>query len=202
MIQQFLDWLNMLGLPGLFTVMFLEGSSLPFPGVIVVLSYGYIISSSGYLEMAIIAIAMSAFYCLASMVPYFLGMKMSGFFSNKLKKGIDKGSAFFQRYGVWSIALSRPFGVGNYISYVAGMSKINIGKYLLLTFIGIYPWSFVMLFLGDYFNGNIEEVREFFSSYTMIGYGAVLVIASVVGIFIYINIKKKKRSLTTMGEEG
>jgi len=34
---------------------------------------------------------------------------------------VKKGQAFFNRYGVWSIALSRPFGVSNYISYVAGM---------------------------------------------------------------------------------
>lgn len=202
MIQQFLDWLNMLGLPGLFTVMFLEGSSLPFPGVIIVLSYGYISSSLSILEIALIAVGMSMFYSLASLIPYFLGKKMEGYFSIKLKKGLEKGTLLFQRYGVWSIALSRPFGIGNYISYVAGISRVNALKYIVLTFIGIYPWSLVMLLLGDYFNGNYEAFKDYFSSYSIYGYLSVLVIVFILLIIVFIKAKKRKRDLSRMGEEG
>ncbi len=60
MIQQFLEWLSSIGIPGLFVVMFLEGASLPFPGIIIVFSYGYIIAP-GYIETIFIALAMSIF---------------------------------------------------------------------------------------------------------------------------------------------
>src|SRR5699024_7485871 len=152
-----------IGLPGLFLVMFLEGTSFPFPGVIMVLTFGYLLSP-GYLCIALLAIGMSISYSIASLIPYYLAMKLERFLPARLKKGVKKGQAFFNRYGIWSIALSRPFGVGNYISYVAGMSGVHVFKYFILTFLGIYPWSYVMIFLGDYFNGNYDAFMNFFSS--------------------------------------
>lgn len=184
MVQQIVDWLSAVGEPGLYIVMLLEGSSLPFPGVILVLSFGYILSP-GYLDMAIFAANMSACYGLASLIPYFLGKKLTGLSSGRLKKGLDKAESFFNRYGVWSVAISRPLGIGNYISYVAGMSKIHIVKYFLLTFIGIYPWSYMMLFLGDYFNGSYEAFKRYFDSYSLYIYVALAIIAVVVIVIVY-----------------
>ncbi|MBM7583744.1 membrane protein DedA with SNARE-associated domain [Bacillus pakistanensis] len=201
MVQQFLEWLHVIGLPGLFLVMFLEGSSLPFPGLIIVLSYGYIISP-GYLNSALIAIGMSISYCLASLIPYYFGMKLERYFPNKLKKGLKKAIAYFNRYGIWSIALSRPFGIGNYISYVAGISRVNIYKYLILTFIGIYPWSYVMIILGDYFNGNYEALKRSLSSYSIYIYGAVVVVILMIILFYNNNSKQEKAVWPDKKERG
>ncbi|PWA09773.1 hypothetical protein DCC39_12485 [Pueribacillus theae] len=200
MIQQFLEWLNAIGLPGLFLVMFLEGSSLPFPGLIIVLSYGYLLSP-GYLNSVFIAGGMSIFYSLASLIPYFLSMKLEGYFPNRLKKKLKKGISFFNRYGVWSIALSRPFGIGNYISYVAGMSRVHFFKYFVLTFLGIYPWSYIMILLGDYFNGNYEAFKNYFSSYSIYGYVAAFVAITGMILFYYKKSKRKKDERSEM-EEG
>ncbi|MBW8351090.1 VTT domain-containing protein [Bacillus sp. IITD106] len=199
MIQQFLEWLNTLGIPGLFIVMFLEGSSLPFPGLIVVLSYGYVLSP-GYVQTIFLAAGMAVSYSLSSLIPYFLGLKLERYFPQRFKKGLEKGTAYFKRYGIWSIALSRPFGIGNYISYVAGISKVNVLKYLILTFIGIYPWSYVMVLLGDYFKGNYETFKNYFSSFGIYGYGAAVVV--IITIFVFYKLKQKKRVLTEVREGG
>ncbi|WP_188456304.1 DedA family protein [Virgibacillus oceani] len=190
MVQQIIEWLGELGKPGLYIVMLLEGSSLPFPGVILVLSFGYILSP-GYLDTAFLAINMSICYSLASLIPYFLAKKLESFISKRLKKGLDKGRAFFNRFGVWSIALSRPLGVGNYISYIAGMSRVNVFKYFSLTLIGIYPWSYVMIMLGDYFNGSYEAFKQFFDAYSIYVYiAAGLVILGVIVFIYYTKLKK------------
>ncbi|MCJ8008555.1 DedA family protein [Lederbergia wuyishanensis] len=199
MIQQFLEWLNTIGFPGLFIVMFLEGSSLPFPGLIIVLSYGYVLSP-GYIQTIFLAMGMAISYSLSSLIPYFLGQKLENYFPVRFKKGLEKGTAFFTRYGIWSIALSRPFGIGNYISYVAGMSKVNVLKYLILTFIGIYPWSYVMVLLGDYFNGNYEEFKSYFSSFGIYGYGIAAI--AIITIFTLYKLKLKKRILPEGGHSN
>jgi membrane protein DedA with SNARE-associated domain len=201
MVQQFLEWIHAIGLPGLFLVMGLEGSSLPFPGVIMVLSFGYLFSP-GYVDTAIIALGMSVCYSLASLIPYFLGRKLEVYIPKRMKKGLKKGQLFFNRYGIWSIALSRPFGIGNYISYVAGMSKVHLVKYLALTFVGIYPWSYVMILLGDYFNGNYEAFKDYFATYSIYGYGAVLVAIGVIFLFYYKKSKRKKYLLSEIKERG
>jgi membrane protein DedA with SNARE-associated domain len=195
MVQAFLEWVHSIGLPGLFLVMVLEGSSLPFPGVVMVLSFGYLFSPS-YLEVAFIALGMSICYSLASLIPYFLGMKMEGIFLKRLKKGLEKGQVFFNRYGIWSIALSRPFGIGNYISYIAGMSKVQLIKYLMLTFIGIYPWSYVMIVLGDYFKGNYELFREYFSTYSGYVYGTLFFVITITVFIYYRKFKREKYLLS------
>lgn len=175
MIQQFFDWLHTIGLPGLFLAMFLEGSSIPMPGVVIVLTFGYVLSP-GFTGIAVIALVMSLFYTSASLIPFYLAAKLESKFPKKLKRKLAKSQDYFNRYGTWSIALSRPFGVGNYISYIAGLSKINPVKFFLLTFLGIYPWCVVMLWLGDYFNGNIEAVMQVFHSPEVYLFGLVGII--------------------------
>ena len=194
MIQQFLEWLHTIGLPGLFLVMMLDGSSLPFPGLIIVLTYGYIFTP-GYIETSFIAFGMSIFYSLASLVPYFLGKKLEKYIPKRLRSGIAKGKLFFNRYGVWSIAISRPFGIGNYISYVAGVSGVNSLKYLLLTFIGIYPWSYVMILLGDFFNGNDQVFREYFSRYSIYAYSVGFIGIFIIGLLVYKKLKHQRVKL-------
>ena len=194
MIQQILEWLNTIGISGLYVAMFLEGSSLPFPGVIIVLSYGYLLSP-GYINTIFIAAGMSAFYTLASLIPYFLGLKLEERLPQRLKKGLNKGTAFFNRYGIWSISFSRPFGIGNYIAYVAGMSNVHIIKYFILTFLGIYPWSYIMILLGNYFKGNYEALKNYFSTYSIYGYAVVIVAVVIVGLVFYMRAKKSKQKL-------
>ncbi len=201
MIQQFLEWLNTIGIPGLFLSMFLEGSSLPFPGLVIVLSYGYLLSP-GYVNTAFIAAGMSMFYSLASLIPYYLGMKLESSLPNKLKKGLEKGIVLFNRYGVWSVAFSRPFGIGNYISYAAGISRVNLFKYFILTFCGIYPWSYVMILLGDYFNGNYETFKRYFSTYSIYGYGTIVVVIAIIILIYYKRMKQRKEKLYRVEEGG
>lgn len=193
MIQQFFDWLQTIGLPGLFLAMFLEGSSIPLPGIVIVLTFGYVLTP-GFMGIAVIAAGMSLFYTSASLIPFYLAAKLGSKFPERLKRKLAKGQNYFNRYGTWSIALSRPFGVGNYISYVAGLSKVNPLKFFLLTFLGIYPWSVVMLWLGDYFNGNIEAVIQLFQTKQVYFYG-IIVFIIVIGLLYLWKQRKYKNDL-------
>lgn len=191
-IDQILIFLKDLGLIGLFTSIFLEGASIPFPGIIAVLAYGGLLDLS-LAKMAVIAASMAVVYSLASLIPYFVGNKMEHLLWNKIRKGLSKASRFFNRYGMWSIALSRPFGVGNYISYLAGISNVGLVKYLLLTFAGIFPWCFIILYLGDYLNGNYERFSALFNEYKFEFYGIGLLLAVLFTAYSIWKHKKKER---------
>src|SRR5690606_34025787 len=178
MLEQILAFLEHIGWVGLYVAIFLEGSSLPFPGIVIVLAYGGILNLA-WPETLLISANMAAVYSLASLLPYFFGGRMEHLLRKKLSKGIVRARRLFNRYGLWSIALSRPFGIGNYISYLAGISHVGIAKYLALTFVGIFPWCVSMLFLGDYFNGNYEAFQAFFEEYSFFVYGGFLMFAAV-----------------------
>lgn len=179
-IQLAIEWifgfLGELGLFGLFTAIFLEGASVPFPGIVVVLAYGGLLNLS-LAGMAGIAAIMAVIYSVASLIPYFIGNKLEHLIRPSIRKGLDKASRIFNRYGIWSIALSRPFGVGNYISYLAGISGVGLLKYLLLTFAGIFPWCLAILYLGNYLNGNYDRFLVLFDEYKMEFYGTGMLLA-------------------------
>ncbi|MBT2582884.1 VTT domain-containing protein [Planococcus sp. ISL-109] len=182
MIERIFGFLGELGLFGLFTAIFLEGASVPFPGIVVVLAYGGLLNMS-FAGMAGIAAIMAVIYSLASLIPYFIGNKLEHLIRPNIRKGLDKASRIFNRYGIWSIALSRPFGIGNYISYMAGISGVGLLKYLLLTFAGILPWCFAILYLGDYLNGNYDRFLELFDEYKMEFYGTGLLLAILFTVY-------------------
>ncbi|MCM3611075.1 VTT domain-containing protein [Planococcus sp. MERTA32b] len=191
-IDQILLFLEAMGLFGLFGAIFLEGASVPFPGIIAVLAYGGLLDLS-LAMMAAIAVAMAAIYSLASLIPYYVGNKLEHLLWNKIRNGLNKASHFFNRYGIWSIALSRPFGIGNYISYLAGISNVGLVKYLLLTFTGILPWCFVILYLGDYLNGNYERFSALFNEYKFEFYGIGLLLAVLFTAYSIWKRRKKER---------
>ncbi len=189
MTNLILNWLRELGLFGLFGSMFIEGSSLPFPGVAVVLAYGYILPLR-FLYTARIAAGMSIMYCASSLIPYFLGSKLEGFLLKKPNKSLERAKNLFNRYGFWSVALLRPFGLGNYISYIAGMSEMKVVPYIFFTFIGIYPWSFAILSLGKYFNGNYKAFQSFYYKNSIFIYSAAAILLISI-IFFYVGNRKK-----------
>jgi len=150
-----------LGSTSLFISMFLEGSSLPFPGIIIVLTFGYLLHPDMQ-QIFWLSVGMGLVYSAASFIPYAIGRKLEnkgrGRFSRKLVEALK----WFQHYGELSVCVTRPFVFGNYISYAAGMSRLKPWRYGLLTFAGIFPWAFLMLALGKMYHSSIEEYGRYF----------------------------------------
>lgn len=164
-MQYLLGMVDKIGVPGLILTMALEGLSLPFPGIVIILTLGYILNLST-LDLFIVAGLMSLTYSIASYIPYHIGMKLEKAIRMKYDKQLQKVQHYFNKYGNYSIALFRPFAIGNYISYFAGMSGIKLWKYFLLTFTGIFPWSLVMLLIGRFTKGNVNTGLQLIQSYS------------------------------------
>lgn len=164
--------------------MLVEGGSIPFPGILVVLAFGSTVRPS-FQESVIICILMATVYTLASFIPYAIGRKfgvkiLTIFDSRKnIKASIEKSKELVKRYGVITIAISRFFGWGNKISYIAGISKIKYLPYGLLTFTGIFSWALVMMNLGKVFRGDTSRIINGIEKYTVYLYVALGVVSVV-----------------------
>ncbi|WP_347552527.1 VTT domain-containing protein [Pseudalkalibacillus hwajinpoensis] len=162
MLEFLISFLKELGIWGLFISNAIEASLLPFPGGMMTLTYGYLLNPS-FLEMVGFAFLTSVIYTLFSFIPYGIGLKVKDKVEKKLKKKkVERVQKWFRKCGSWSIAITRPLGVGNYVSYVSGMSKVKPWIFGSLTFIGIFPWTIAMLWIGR--NGNIKSVQAIFGS--------------------------------------
>ncbi|WP_064093617.1 DedA family protein [Rossellomorea aquimaris] len=188
MFEVVIKLIKELGMWGLFAGNAIEASSLPFPGALVTLTYGYLLDPS-WSKLIILAVSSSLIYTVFSYIPYGIGYKLKDKLKEKTSsKKIAKGQKWFRKCGLWSIAITRPLGIGNYVSYVAGISKVNMWKFGALTFIGIFPVTFAMLVVGK--NGNLKSVQSLMSNiqtYLIVGLGVILV-----GYLVYKYVYKKK----------
>ncbi|WP_349410037.1 DedA family protein [Pseudalkalibacillus sp. SCS-8] len=184
MFEFVINLIKEFGLWGLLVSVALEASSVPFPGGLVTLTFGYFLNP-GIGELIWYAILASVVYTVFSYIPYGIGNKLEDKLKEKTKtRKIEKAQRWFKKCGSWSIALTRPIGLGNYISYIAGVSRVNMWKFGVLTFIGIFPWTMTMLWLGS--TGNLKSIKGFLDEVQLYGFAAV-----VLALLIYFFYRKK-----------
>lgn len=181
MLQELLNRFHHMGIIPLFLIMAIEGCSIPFPGIMAVITYGYLLSPQ-INEILGLAIGMSLTYSVFSFIPYWLGFKFQKKMQHRFERKMKRAQHWFHKYGEWSIVLTRLLGIG-YISYVAGMSAVKVWKYGLFTFVGVCFWSFALLFLGQIYKGDPKVVIELFQmyqSYIYISMGFIILILVLV----------------------
>ncbi|MGX9707351.1 DedA family protein [Laceyella tengchongensis] len=196
MLQIALDFLDKCGMWGLFVATAIEASSLPFPGALFVLIYGYLMDVSPWTLVLISAIN-SFVYVAFSLIPFYLGTRIEKFSKKKFdQKKIEKAQMWFKKYGEWSITLSRPTGFGNYISYISGMSHISLWRFIVFSYLGVFPWNTVLLFVGR--KGNLDTVQHFLDLMQKFGYILAGVVALAFGVW-YLFKKNKQRTQCEKG---
>ncbi|SDR06020.1 DedA family protein [Virgibacillus salinus] len=188
MLQYITDMINELGLWGLFISLAVEASSVPFPGGLVTLTFGYILNLT-FLEVLLYGFFGGAVYSLFSLIPYGVGYKLEDKLKQKMnKKKVEKAQRWFKKFGVWTIAFARPLGIGNYISYIAGISKVGVWKFQSLTLLGILPWTIGMLWLGSV--GNLKSVKKFMEDFQLY----ILLLLIITGAVYWLYRRHKKRA--------
>ncbi|NLC77726.1 MAG: DedA family protein [Clostridia bacterium] len=176
------------GYPLIFITTLIEGISIPFPG-------GYLLAWSGFVlgrDMSDLAMATGLGvmgYTLGAIVPYLVGRIGGRPLIEKLFKRfhlsfshIDLAEKWFTKHGLIIVAFSRPFLLGNYVSFVAGMAKTRLLPFLICTGLGICPWVIAYLYLGMLFGRHWRKALELVSQYSVIV--SVLAILFVL-VFIY-----------------
>lgn len=178
--------------------MVMEGASLPFPGMYILIFSGFAIKQLG-LNLWILVGICSICYTAASLIPYYLGGHINNiatkffekYYSKRMRQ-IKKVGDMFNRYGEWTVCISRPTFLGNYFSYIAGMNNMKIGKFLTYTFIGITPWILFMCYLGYGVIRNAEEIMNIIERIKPILY-IVSAVAIIYGAYqIYKLLNKNK----------
>lgn len=163
-----------------------EGLSLPFPSLIFIIMAGAAVAAGRMSFWAVVLLASSA-YTLGAIMPYYLGYNLTRLTRYRIVRDIlDKlpqpaiaVNNLFARHGNKIVALSRPFWIGNCVSYFAGINKMHTLKFILYTYLGILPWAIAGTYAGTIFGANTAKALEFVTNYAYVVAGglAVLVIA-------------------------
>lgn len=186
------DW----GKWGVLISLFIEGSALPFIGSFIMVTVGFILDLTWF-EMVWISIAGSLLYALGSWIPFFIGYKFGKSVENRLsytkREKLAKAKDAFTKNGVWSVAISSPLHLGNFVPFLAGMSHMNLRTYTLFTMIGIAPSTFLFLSIGRFYTGDINTVINTINDYQLLLFILFGVITSIYMGFKILSHREEKK---------
>jgi membrane protein DedA with SNARE-associated domain len=182
-VNVFLNWLvetvGTMGYSGILVLMFIESTFVPLPSELVIPPAGYLIAREqmswvGVIASGTIGSVLGALFNYA--IAVYLGrpfiLKYGKYFGVSQKHFV-KGEAFFLKHGNISTFIGRLIlGVRHYISFPAGLCRMNVGKFCFYTAVGAGMWVCILAYIG-YFVGNnkerILEVSRQWSLYVIVG---------------------------------
>ena len=111
-----------------------------------------------------------------------------------------KWEGFFKKHGEISTFIGRLIpGIRQYISFPAGLARMNILKFTAYTALGAGIWVVILAYIGYFVGKNEELIRE--NSHIASMFLLVLVII-VVACYIYFCRRAKKRSQQIQATES
>ena len=166
---------------GVLASLFIEGSAFPFIGTFFIVTVGFVMELT-WLEIAWISAAGSLLYAIGSYIPYFIGYALGSSLMNRLsperRERLEQASAVFSKYGIWSVAIASPLHLGNVVPFVAGMSRMKLHLYTLLTMLGIAPSTFLLLSLGKFYPGDRDAAMDAITKYQAYVLAAFIVLTA------------------------
>jgi membrane-associated protein len=97
-------------------------------------------------------------------IGHFLGDKLIASNSRFINKAyLERGQQFYEKHGAKTIVLARfvPI-VRTFAPFIAGVSRMNYGKFIVYNIFGGLAWVSLFVF-GGYFFGNLPIVKNNFS---------------------------------------
>ena len=181
--------IEQLGYGGVFVGMTLESTGLPLPSEIIMAFAGYVVWE-GQLTLLGITLAGTLGCLTGSLIAYGIGayggrplLERYGKYVLIRKNELDRGEQWFAKHGESAVFISRLLPVvRTYISFPAGIVRMDVRKFSVYTFLGSLPFCFAFAYagvaLGPHWH-SITRLSRYFNVAVIVG------LAVLVGYLIY-----------------
>jgi len=197
LISQLFEWIQSLGYFGIMIGLMIE----VIPSEIV-LAYGGYLVWTGQINFVGAVLFGTVGGVIAQVFVYWIGryggrpvLERYGKYIFIKKKHIDHSEDWFNKYGTGVIFTARFIPIVRHaISVPAGISRMPLGKFVMLTTLAVIPWSSLFVYLGMTLGDKWKDIDEVAAQYTH-----EIIIAALAMIIIYFLFKwyksKKKRGI-------
>jgi membrane protein DedA with SNARE-associated domain len=154
------------GLAAIFVLMVLESACIPVPSEAIML-YGGFLVSAGEQEFVPVVVAGVAGNVVGSLLAYWLGAAKGREWLLRMRwlhvseRHLTQADRWFERYGNWAVFLSRMLPiVRTFISLPAGIARMPLGRFTLLTTLGCIPWVTALTLAGMAVGSQWEDLQH------------------------------------------
>jgi membrane protein DedA with SNARE-associated domain len=163
------EFISSVGLPAVFLLMAVESACIPIPSEAIMLFAGFAVSKG---ELTLVGIVVAG--VLGNLVGSWIGYAI-GYFGrvdllerNRLfhvsPARLAQVESWFERNGSATVFFSRMLPlVRTFVSVPAGVARMPIGRFSLLTVLGSTPWVLALALLGKGVGQNWESWRHHLS---------------------------------------
>lgn len=206
MEQAIIEIMNQYGYWGIFLLIAIENIFPPIPSE-VILTFGGFMTTYTDLKIIGIIIASVLGSTVGAIILYLVGrifdkQRLERIVQGKLGKllhfkveDIEKANAWFEKRGYVTVFFCRfiPI-VRSLISIPAGMAKLKILPFLVLTIAGSAIWNTVLIYLGVMAGASWEKISQYIDGYAKIVFVILLVVFIALAIwFIKTRFLKKDK---------
>jgi len=191
------------GYIGISLLIALENIFPPIPSEVILTFGGFMTTFSKMTAWGVI-IASTVGSLMGAIILYFIGRlftteKMEKWLNGRwgrvlhLKKSnINRAGIWFKRYEKWAVFFCRCIPVvRSLISIPAGIAKMSMWLFLLLTIAGSLVWNTTLVYLGVALGSSWEIIIGYMDSYTII---TITIFGLILLVLVIIYLKKRFRS--------
>lgn len=191
-----------------FALMVVESSFIPFPSEVIVPPAAYLATTSHEVNIWFVLFLATAGALVGALINYYLSLWIGrpivySFADSKFghallidRKKVENAEAYFDRHGAVSTFVGRLIpAVRQLISIPAGLSRMNIGVFMIFTTLGALCWNSVLAGLGYWLGKSVSrellfaKVEEYNQYLTWCGYALGV---ACVAIIVYNVVRKSK----------
>ena len=181
LVDLIFDW----GYLGIFLLMAVESSFIPFPSEIILIPAGYL-ASKGDMSLGMIMTSALSGSLIGAFINYYLALLLGRKILKKYGKyffisenALEKMDNYFDKHGAISTFIGRLIpGIRQLISIPAGLSRMNLVVFSSFTALGAGIWALILTLLGYYIGENQELIDTYLKQITIVVLIALVLLGS------------------------
>ncbi len=153
------------GLLAVFVLMVVESCGVPFPSEVTMPAAG-LLAAAGHLNLAAVIVTGAFANLVGSLIAYWLAARFGeplllgpGRYAGIRRHHLEIANGWFQRWGLPAVFFGRVLPViRTYISFPAGLARVNLPWFSILTFAGALPWCAALALVGYLLGTNYDRI--------------------------------------------
>ena len=179
------------GLEAVFLLMVLESACIPVPSEVTMIYAGYLVSQ-GSMSFAAAVIVGTVANLIGSLIAWAAGAYGVDAWLMRTEHNrhrVARAHDWFDRYGTPTVFFARLLPVvRTFISLPAGVARMPLGRFSVLTVLGTLPWCIMLVAIGNVAGTHWDEWHRRF------GYLDYVVVAAAIAVVAWLVLRQRREA--------